>query len=69
MARLCCKPGFSAVAAPGLVMALSITKSLVEKMRAGIYLHSERGQGRIFLSGVATFPDPANVAAALGPVV
>ena len=38
-------------------------------MRARIDLPSEQGQGSIFLSGVATFPEPANVAAAVGPVV
>ncbi|HYN26823.1 MAG TPA: hypothetical protein VES94_00885 [Burkholderiales bacterium] len=57
------------MAAPGVVVALSIAKSLVEKTHGRIGFQSEQGQGSIFLTGVPTFPGPANVAAAVGPVV
>lgn len=71
MARLCCEPRFTrgTVAAPSVVVVLSIAKLLVEKTRGRIGFQSERGQGNIFLTGVPTFPEPANVAAAVGPVV
>ena len=71
MARLCREPGFTrgAMATPGVVVTLSIAKSLMAKMRGRIGLHSERRRGNIFLSRIATFPEPANLAKVVGPVV